>query len=171
MVRDAVVGDEFQIAAVHVAAWRGGYAGLMPADYLAGLSVEAGAERWRGSLAEPVTGTQCLVAEEGGQVLGVTTFGVSRDDDASPTTGELWAINLAPASWGCGVGTALLTAAVDRLTAAGFRHATLWVLDGNVRARHFYDRRGWKPDGATKVDERTGFALHEVRYARSLPPG
>jgi hypothetical protein len=52
----------------------------------------------------------------------------------------------------------------DWLRATGFWCATLWALDSNDRARRFYRKAGWVPDGATKVDEREGFSLQEVRY-------
>lgn len=173
LIREALLGDERQIAEVHIAAWRGGYAGLMPDDFLASLSVDVRTERWRRALADHTRRTHDLVAADPdtGEILGVATLGPSRDEDASATTGELWAINLAPAHWGRGVGTALLDAAVERLCAAGFDRATLWVVDGNLRARRFYERRGWQPDGATKVDNRDDLALHEVRYTRSVAAG
>ena len=51
-----------------------------------------------------------------------------------------------------------------------YRHAVLWVLDGNRRARRFYEREGWAFDGATKVDDRFGPGVRELRYGRPLPP-
>ena len=42
-----------------------------------------------------------------------------------------------------GAGSALLNACGDV--------ALLWVLEGNVRGRAFYERRGFAPDGARKV--------------------
>jgi GNAT superfamily N-acetyltransferase len=179
-IRRAAPGDERRLAEVHIAAWQGAYTGLMPADYLAGLSVEAGVERWRRSLAEPAPGATTLVAElddpadpgEAGrpELVGIATVGPSRDDGAEADTGELWAINLDPPRWRRGIGTALLGAAVEHLAAEGWRRATLWVLDGNHRAQRFYERHGWAPDGAVKDDERTGFTLHELRCARMLQP-
>jgi hypothetical protein len=47
---------------------------------------------------------------------------------------------------------------------ARYGDATLWVLDENVRARSFYERGGWRLDGATKDDDRGSFVLKEVRY-------
>jgi ribosomal protein S18 acetylase RimI-like enzyme len=58
--------------------------------------------------------------------------------------------------------------AVRRLSDAGFREATLWVLETNDRARRFYEAVGWSLDGQRRVDESYGFALAEVRYRRSL---
>ncbi|KRF23226.1 MULTISPECIES: hypothetical protein [unclassified Phycicoccus] len=46
--------------------------------------------------------------------------------------------------------------------------ATLWVLDGNQRARRFYEHHGWRSDGAAKVDWCGDVRLDEVRYRHSL---
>ncbi len=78
-------------------------------------------------------------------------------------------IYLHPSSWGTGAGRALMTAGLGHLDAAGFGRATLWVLDGNKRARRFYEHGGWRSDGTTKRDDRWGFTLTEVRYLRPLP--
>lgn len=54
--------------------------------------------------------------------------------------------------------------AVDSLRALGMRGAILWVLESNARARRFYERAGWRPDGGTKIESRGEIELHEVRY-------
>jgi RimJ/RimL family protein N-acetyltransferase len=46
-----------------------------------------------------------------------------------------------------------MTDAEIRLREAGFEHAHLWVLDGNVRAAAFYERHGWHEDGVAKDDD------------------
>ena len=38
-----------------------------------------------------------------------------------------------------------------RSSGAGYRSITLWVLRDNQRARRFYERAGFAPDGATNV--------------------
>jgi ribosomal protein S18 acetylase RimI-like enzyme len=47
-----------------------------------------------------------------------------------------------PGRWGHGIGTALYDVAMADL-AARFSEATLWVLEGNVRARGWYNRLGF----------------------------
>lgn len=42
------------------------------------------------------------------------------------------------------------------------------MLDANERARRFYERQGWRPDGAEKTEEHSGATLHEVRYRIEL---
>jgi GNAT superfamily N-acetyltransferase len=81
--------------------------------------------------------------------------------------GELYAIYVDPDSWSTGVGRALIARAEERL-AEEYDEATLWVLDDNPRARRFYERAGWAPDGASKREERLGVAALEVRYYKRL---
>ena len=61
-----------------------------------------------------------------------------------------------------------MAAAVDELRVLGFDEAILWVLDGNTRARRFYELAGWQPDGAEKQMVWRGVEVHEVRYRRAL---
>ncbi len=44
----------------------------------------------------------------------------------------------------------------------------LWVLAGNARARRFYQRCGWSPDGVDQIVPIAGVDLGEVRYAIDL---
>jgi ribosomal protein S18 acetylase RimI-like enzyme len=73
-----------------------------------------------------------------------------------------------PDAWGRGFGQALLLAATDALSEAGFREALLWVHPGNERARAFYERFGWGSDGGQRQEEVLGVLVPEVRYRRPL---
>lgn len=164
--RDAAIGDGPAVARVWVEAWRGAYAGLMPAEFLAALDAAKGLPRFEEAIQ---SGPSMLVAELDAAVVGFAFFGASRDADATDATGEVIAINLLPSHWRRGVGRLLLDQSARRLQQQGFVHATLWVLHGNTRARAFYEALGWQPDGAEKHDDTlTGFPLHEVRYRREL---
>jgi len=82
-------------------------------------------------------------------------------------TGELYALYVAPAHWSTGAGRALTDAALDRLRAAGYRRVVLWTLIENARARRFYAKAGFAPDGATNILPALG-QVEELRYARDL---
>jgi GNAT superfamily N-acetyltransferase len=56
-----------------------------------------------------------------------------------------------------------------RSARAGYASIALWVLRDNRRARRFYERAGFTPDGATNVLTRLGSVI-ELRYRRSLEP-
>ena len=122
------------------------------------------ASRWRQRLKHPPAGWTTLVAQRDSVVLGFAAVGPSRD---LPRLGELYAIYVDPDEWSGGVGRALMVDAEEQLGDL-YGEATLWVLEENARARQFYERGGWKHDGARKADERWGIAAPEVRYRKRL---
>ena len=69
---------------------------------------------------------------------------------------------------GTGVGAALMRQALADMRARGYRAALLWVLDANDRARRFYERFGWQPDGTVKEEQLWGAPAREVRYRIAL---
>lgn len=169
LIRAAAPGDARGIAAVHVATWRDAYAGLLPADILAGLDADEWAGRWQDRLTAPVAGVFTLVFETDGQVGGFVSGGPSRDEFPA---GEVYAIYVDPACQGRGTGGRLLAAAALKLAEAGFTDASLWVLAGNRPARGFYESQGWRCDGTEQPWTHPGGpSLAEVRYVRSLDPG
>jgi hypothetical protein len=93
--------------------------------------------------------------------------GRTRDADAPDTVGELIAVYLDPALWSTGLGGRLHAAAVADL-ATPCEQATSWVLEGNTRARAFYERQNWRPDGTVKPAIIGEAEVVEVRYRRSL---
>lgn len=174
-IRWAVPADALSIAEVNVRSWKAAYPGLIPQSYLDELTPEARLGSWRSILASanpPSTGTLVLVGEGTGstEVLeGFATIGATRDADLDrEEVGEVMALYLDPPAWGKGRGAALLNAAVEELSNAGFRLATLWVLGTNERARRFYERLGWRPDGTSKLHDWTAFVATDVRYAMAI---
>lgn len=166
-IRLATLADAEAIAHVHVRTWQTAYRGLVPDDYLDGLSVEQRSEVWRGMLADPQPNEPVWVAERRGQVTAFAGAGPSRDEDAHERTGELYAIYVLAEHQDVGVGRELMHVATSWL-ADRFDAATLWVLDSNARTRRFYERLGWSADGATKEEERGSFILREARYRNDL---
>jgi GNAT superfamily N-acetyltransferase len=94
-------------------------------------------------------------------VVAFASCGESRE---AAGEGELYAIYAIPEVWGDGPGPALLAAALDALRAGGFATASLWVLEDNPRARRFYEREGWTPDGRRREEEVLGVPINEVGY-------
>jgi GNAT superfamily N-acetyltransferase len=86
-------------------------------------------------------------------------------DDA---TGEILRLYTHPQGWGRGAGSALLARAVAALRAAGCRRAWLNTEARNERARQFYERHGWRPDGTARDRIWHGAHLHEPRYVLDL---
>ena len=99
-----------------------------------------------------------LVALDGTESVGLASGGISRDADAS-TPWELYSLNVQTSAQGTGLADDLLTAAL------GDRPASVWVLTANVRARSFYRRHGFAPDGAAKPHPVSG--APELRMVRT----
>jgi ribosomal protein S18 acetylase RimI-like enzyme len=161
VIRAATVEDAAVIASIHARTWRHAYADIVAPDDMPDPAMTRPA--WR----ERILGNdvETIVFEQDGRVAGFAAYGPSRDAAADERTGELYAIYVDPTAQGAGVGTALLTAAVERLAARGFADAMLWTLQGNGLAQAFYARHGWTLDeGAVQHDP------PEVRYRRALSP-
>jgi putative acetyltransferase len=82
-----------------------------------------------------------LAAERDGHVVGIA--GVDRC--------WLHGFYVVPAYWGSGVADELHEAALAAM--ADCPEVSLWVLAENHRARRFYEKRGWRENGETRVVE------------------
>ena len=79
----------------------------------------------------------------------------------------MYTLYVTPEHWSTGTGRALTDAALDGLRTAGYRRVVLWTLTANARARRFYAKAGFAPDGAINI--LTGLGnLEELRYVRDL---
>lgn len=161
-VRPANGNDAAAIARVHVQSWHTTYKGIVPDDFLAGLSDAQREQMWRRVLTDPGRPSFVYVAEEDrGQVVGFVSGGPERRGDPV-FTGELYAIYLLAAYQGQGLGRQLVRTLVRRLRQEGMTALRLWVLAENP-ARTFYERLGGRV-----VDEKTvtigGVPLIEVAY-------
>jgi GNAT superfamily N-acetyltransferase len=156
-VRPAVLADARGIAEVHVLSWQETYAHLVPRETLAGLSVEQRELRWAQILARP--GLAIAVATEDGTIVGFATAN-TEGEPSQPRDRELESIYLLAGRHGSGLGQRLLDAVL------GDAPAFLWVADDNPRARAFYARNGFVPDGTTKVGPVAGTPVLEVRMVR-----
>jgi GNAT superfamily N-acetyltransferase len=132
------------------------------------LSIEERERVWRGWLGGSNERRSTLVADADGEIVGFVSIGPARGDGTRPDAGELDAIYLLPDCWGLGIGRALMSEALGELRRIGFTTAVLWVLADNPRARRFYERGGWRLNGATRTGTHLGTDTLEVRYALEL---
>jgi len=169
LIRPALVGDARSIAEIGVLGWQTAYRDLLPHDFLAGLSVDARAVAWRMRLADDASSASpAWVAERGGLIVGYVSTGPPRDDDVPLPSAEVYAIYVLPAAWRSGVGGALLATAVTEWRRRRVKSLVLWVLEGNARARAFYEAMGWVVDGGRQLIDLGGIAATEVRYRLEL---
>jgi ribosomal protein S18 acetylase RimI-like enzyme len=162
-IRDATVEDAPAIARLQLDSWQDAYRGLLPDDYLDSLDEEEWAALWQRTLDGLGDRAAVLAAEEDGNVVGFVHSGPGDD----PREGRVFAMHVTPRLRSRGIGFDLHDLALRRLRHHGYRDVDLWLLNGNVRARHFYERQGWRSSG----DERAGTwptGALETRFVRAL---
>jgi GNAT superfamily N-acetyltransferase len=140
-VRRATPDDASDIAEIGVEGWRAAYAGLMPAEFLAGLNVAAREVAWRVRLeAGDDDRAPSWLAVAGDRVVGFVVGGPPRDDDlaADPSAAEIYGLYVRPAEWRRGAGRVLLNTAVEEWRRRGTVTLALWVLEANLAGRAFY---------------------------------
>jgi GNAT superfamily N-acetyltransferase len=179
-LRKARRGDELRVAVLHVRSWQEAYGGLMPAEFLATLDPRDRAGRYTFEDEDGPTTLLAIASDEAAPgaddapldedeaLLGFVSFGRSRDEDL-PASGEVGALYVDPDRHRGGVGRLLMAEARRRLAADGYADAFLWVLDGNDRARKFYEREGWVADGARREENPYDIVSRVSRFRRRLP--
>lgn len=147
IILSAGPGDAEGIARVHVKAWRLTYRGLLPERYLAAMSTAQHAARWRRRLLAPDPGEVVLAAEAREGLVGYCSAQVRQDQRSA----EIFTLYLLPEAQGRGLGRRLLSSTARALHAAGAETLQLWVLNGNDRARRFYEHLGASVAGERPV--------------------
>jgi len=145
VLRAATLDDAIEVAAVHVAAWRTTYAGLVPQEMHERYNVFVPrVEMWRGRLADPRQHT--IVASLDGVVCGFSAAAPipERPHGKEPLPGfdaYLASLYLLQSVQRRGIGRMLLGATARALRADGYRALALHVLTTNP-SRRFYERLG-----------------------------
>lgn len=168
-IREPIPADAADLGRIHVEAWQVAYRGMMPDDYLDGLSVDDRVTMWQASLERPLRERRArfVADDQDDRTVGFILTGPADGEDDSGV-GEVYVLNVDPGAWGRGAGRALIAAGVDTLAAHGFEDLILWVHPDNLRARQFYERAGWACEGTTRIQEVHGIEVPEVRYRRSV---
>ena len=149
--------------------WQFGHQRLFPRTVVDSVSVEEREASWQERLKGASSQQTVLVADGDGAVLGFASAGPTHDTSNEARVAEVYELFVLPEAIGTGIGGALLNGTLSKLRDGGFRTVTLWVVEGNDRARRFYERQGFRPDGLTKTARMSGAQAIEVRYRMSLP--
>jgi ribosomal protein S18 acetylase RimI-like enzyme len=159
-IRRAESPDAEAITAVHDAAWRYAYDGMIPAKELARIVARRGPLWWDRAIRR---GTAILVIEVGGTICGYATFGPNRARNLVQK-GELYEIYLLPEYQGVGLGSRLFLAARREMSRFGFDSVVVWALADNEQACRFYRNAGGRK--VARANERFGdVSLTKVAFA------
>ena len=157
LLRTGVAEDFAQVGPLHYRSRATAYAEFLPPEALTFGSPDALREWWTERWRWERDTHRFAVAADGHRIVGFTYLGPGEE----PGVVELSAIHVVADRIGTGVGRLLM---IDALPHLG-DHGVLWVLDGNERARRFYERGGWRPDGTTRDAPIGTVITHQLRYS------
>ncbi len=147
----------YDVGKVYEQSWKFAYKGIIPQSYLDGIA----AGQWVQNIEK--NGMCNLVAVEGGHIVGTSGFCKSRWEHYGKY-GEIVSVYLLPEYMGKGYGSALLSRAAEELKKLGFQDILLWVLEGNTRAKRFYEKHGFSPTEEYMTCNIGGKELREQMY-------
>jgi GNAT superfamily N-acetyltransferase len=180
VIRSGSPADAAQVAAVQREGWFAAYEGIITHEVIDRVTAPDDGARVRQTF-RTRPWQRMIVAVVETDVIGYASFGPEVDVQGAPwphpltqageqgRVAELYALYVHPAWWSTGTGRALMDRVLARTSAAGYPSIALWVLRDNARARRFYERAGFSPDGASNVLDGLG-GVTEVRYRRALTP-
>lgn len=158
-IRRAELADTAAISAIHLAAWNGAYAGIIPHRALNTMLERRGPDWWKRAIKRS---TQILVADVGGVVAGYATLGPNRARQL-PQKGEVYELYVRPEYQGFGLGSRLLGAARRSLGDQGLKGLVIWALEDNTLATSFYHGAGGQ-DVAEGVECFEGKTLKKLAF-------
>lgn len=172
-VRPAREAEAAEVGRIQIATWQVGYATILPAPVLAGLSAETAAAAWHQAItATPSSRHHLLVALEGQSVVGFVAAAPADDleaDDPEPTSTVAVGPLLVEPRWGRrGHGSRLLAAVIDLARSDGMTRAIAWLPEADSTSRAFFASAGWAADGYARVLDTGAGDLREVRIHTSL---
>ncbi len=166
-IRYAAMEDIHGMGIVYVDTWKAAYQGIIPQEFLDGLTASRWEDRYRQTLGkEGLSNAAVLLLD--GQVIGVSSFMKTRDADLADEYGEIISIYVLPEYWHMGFGRLMLDWVTRELKKLGFTDCALWTLEDNLRAQRAYERFGFARDGARKSQEFCGKNVWEIRYRKKI---
>jgi len=140
-LRPARNDDADALAAIHEAAWRTTYRGIIDGVELERMISRRGPKWWRTALSR---GVRIQILSVSGEPAGYATFGRSRMREL-PFEGEIYELYIRPDHQGLGFGTELFHATRSALARLHLDGLAIRVLSDNTDALRFYRQRGGQP--------------------------
>ena len=147
---------------IYADSWKVAYKGIVPQEYLDSLNPE----RWADKLGnEHEEFRRDYLLRDGNKSVATSSICAARDEGFEDW-GEIMSIYVRPEEFRKGYGRELFSYDLEQLRAAGFERIYLWVFEGNLRARAFYETMGFQWNGDRNSFEIAGKELVEVRYVK-----
>lgn len=150
---------------IHTISWKAAYHDCFPAPYLNGFTPEKRAEIFRRNYG--VGEERPFLFHHAGTPKGIAILGPSWECEYPEDIGEICAFYTLPETWGTGFAQDGMRFCLRYFHEQGYQGAILWVLETNRRARRFYEKAGFRPDGTHK-EFQLDKTFSELRYYMKL---
>lgn len=138
-IREANAEDIEPIASLYVMNWKKTYVGLLPDNFLNGLTVNEGIKKWQEYLSKEKH--RIFVAYENEKILG---FSACKEDEELKNCLYLDSLHVSETSRGKGVGTKLINTVGSYAYIKGYEHMSICIVKGNDNAKRIYEKMGAK---------------------------
>jgi ribosomal protein S18 acetylase RimI-like enzyme len=138
-IREANAEDMELIANLYVMNWKKTYVGLLPDNFLNGLTVNDGINKWQEYLTKEKH--RIFVAYENENFWG---FSACKEDEELKNCLYLDSLHVSESSRGKGVGTKLINTVGSYAYIKGYEHMSICIVKGNDKAKRIYEKMGAK---------------------------
>ena len=139
-IRPATAADMAAVADLWHEGWHSGHAGHVPGGLTDLRTLAAFHERTPPRVGDTTVAVTDVEGDDGAVMGFVMVVG-----------NEVEQVFVDPELHGSGIAGPLLAEAEQRVAAAGYDVAWLAVVDGNARARRFYEKHGWSDAGGDRA--------------------
>lgn len=170
-IDDASLQDAADIAVIHYQSWRHAYQNLLPQAYIgANNNLQQKSAMWQEILPNPKV-TTLIAKDEAQRSLGFISYCQTKAGV------EITTIYVLPDIQSSGVGSALIAAALDRITQTKQEShpaskppvkVALWVLQSNQSAINFYLKRGFRSTGEQEIEVFEDSEIVDIEMALTL---
>ena len=162
MIRKVQQGDANALAYIQTESWKAAFAGILDAEMLAKCTdIDRATAMYQRLLDENKGNGYLLTVNE--KTHCIAYWDAARDPEFAGKA-ELICIHSLPDNWHKGFGSQMMDFVLDDIKKAGYSEVVLWVFRDNLRARAFYEAKGFILKGTA----RPAFDTEEVLYSKSL---
>ena len=162
MIRKVQQGDANALAYIQTESWKAAFAGILDAEMLAKCTdIDRATSMYQRLLDENKGNGYLLTVNEKPHCIAY--WDAARDPEFAGKA-ELICIHSLPDNWHKGFGSQMMDFVLDDIKKAGYSEVVLWVFRDNLRARAFYEAKGFILKGTA----RPAFDTEEVLYSKSL---
>lgn len=157
-LRKAQFQDASAIAQMHMQSWRDTYRSYFTEEQMKNLDVQGRTLRWEKAISAGDSLIMVAV-DESGEIVGVVSSLEGTGEEGLPPL-KLDVLYTASKTHGSGLGKKMVEVAI------GNKPAYLWVLEGNPVVQRFYEKLGFRCDGATEKNWIQEVEVNTLRMVR-----